>query len=77
MPGVDVEMDINIFRAAILLILMIAFIGVWVWAWSGKRKPAFKDASMLPLEEDKGVIPNDVDPNEETRPAGQGVTHVN
>ena len=77
MQGVDVEMDIDIVRSAILLILMFAFIGVWVWAWSGKRKRAFHDASMLPLEEDNGVIPNDVEPTDETRPTGEGVSHVN
>ena len=77
MQGVDVEMDINIVRGAILLVLMFAFIGLWVWAWSGKRKAAFQDASMLPLEEDNGVIPNDVDPTDETRPTGDGVNHVN
>jgi len=70
-------MDINVVRGAILLILMFAFIGLWVWAWSGKRKAAFRDASMLPLEEDKGVIPNDVDPTDESRPTGEGVSHVN
>ena len=70
-------MDINIARAAILLILMFAFIGLWIWAWSGKRKHAFEDASMLPLEEDNGVIPNDVEPTDETRPTGEGVSHVN
>ncbi len=77
MQGVDVEMDINIVRGAILLVLMFAFIGLWVWAWSGKRKAAFQDASMLPLEEDNGVIPNDVEPTDETRPTGEGVSHVN
>ena len=34
-------------------------------------------ASMLPLEEDAGEIPNDVDPINETRSTGQGVSHVN
>ncbi len=70
-------MDINIFRGAILLILIFAFLGLWAWAWSGKRKTAFTDASMLPLEEDNGVIPNDVEPTDETRSTGQGVRHVN
>jgi cytochrome c oxidase cbb3-type subunit 4 len=77
MQGVDVEMDINIFRGAILLILMLSFLGLIAWAWSSKRKSAFTDASMLPLEEDDGVIPNDVEPTDETRPTGEGVSHVN
>jgi hypothetical protein len=32
---------------------------------------------MLPLEEDKGEIPNNVDPTDETRSTGEGVSHVN
>ena len=82
MQGVDVEMDINIVRGAILLVLMFAFIGLWVWAWGRKRKPAFHEASMLPLEEDNGVIPNNDDPNNEgssnaEQAMGEGVNHVN
>jgi len=51
-------MDINVLRGAILIILMISFAGLWIWAWSRKRKPAFHEASMLPLEEDNGEIPS-------------------
>ena len=77
MPGVDVEMDINIFRGAILLVLIFAFLGLWAWAWSGKRKSAFHAASMLPLEEDNGVISDNVEPTDEARPTGKGESHVN
>ena len=56
-------MDINVFRAVILITLLISFVGLWVWAWSRKRKPAFHEASMLPLEEDNGHIPNFDGPN--------------
>jgi len=69
-------MDINIIRGIILLILIFAFIGLWAWAWSTKRKSAFSAASRLPLEEDHGDIPNEVDPTDETRPTGEGVSHV-
>jgi cytochrome c oxidase cbb3-type subunit 4 len=55
-------MDINILRGAILLILIISFLGLWVWAWSSKRKPAFDEASLLPLEEDNGQILNNEGP---------------
>jgi cytochrome c oxidase cbb3-type subunit 4 len=72
MQGVDVDMDVNIFRGVILIILMIGFAGLWVWAWSGKRKSAFHEASMLPLEEDLGEIPND-----EARMTGKDVHNVN
>jgi len=51
---------------------MISFAGLVVWAWSRKRKPAFHEASMLPLEEDHGEIPND-----EARMTGKGADHVN
>jgi cytochrome c oxidase cbb3-type subunit 4 len=70
-------MDINTFRGIILLVLIFAFIGLVAWAWSSKRKAAFSEASMLPLEEDKGEIPNNIDPTDETRSTGEGVSHVN
>ena len=51
-------MDINVARGAILLLLIFSFAGLWVWAWSRKRKPEFLRASMLPLEEDFGQVPD-------------------
>jgi len=51
-------MDINIFRAIIILLLIVGFLGMWVWAWSNRRKEAFHEMSMLPLEEDDGRIPD-------------------
>ena len=41
-----------------LIVVMGAFIGLWIWAWSHKRKATFREASMLPLEEDNGEIPD-------------------
>ena len=55
-------MDINIFRGAILLVLIVSFVGLWAWTWSGKRKAAFHEASMLPLEEDDDQILNNEGP---------------
>jgi cytochrome c oxidase cbb3-type subunit 4 len=49
--------DINLARGVVLILLIIAFIGIWAWAWSKKRKPEFRAASMLPLEEDEGAVP--------------------
>ena len=49
--------DINLARGAVLILLIIAFAGIWAWAWSKKRKAEFHAASMLPLEEDDGSIP--------------------
>ena len=51
------SIDINLARGAVLILLIIAFLGIWAWAWSKKRKPEFHAASMLPLEEDDGSIP--------------------
>ena len=51
------SIDINLARGAVLILLIIAFLGIWAWAWSKKRKPEFHAASMLPLEEDDGRIP--------------------
>ena len=50
-------MAASAFQGAMLIVLMLAFAGLWAWAWSKKRKDTFKQASMLPLEEDDGLIP--------------------
>jgi len=65
-------MDINIIRGAILLVLIFSFLGLVAWAWSGKRKQAFHEASMLPLEEDDGRILNNEGPA-----TGKEVNHAN
>ena len=49
--------DINLVRGAVLVLLIIAFVSLWAWAWSKKRKSVFHQASMLPLEEDDGQVP--------------------
>jgi cytochrome c oxidase cbb3-type subunit 4 len=51
------SIDINLARGAVLILLIIAFLGIWAWAWSKKRKADFHAASMLPLEEDDGTVP--------------------
>ncbi len=51
------DQTMSVIRGILMVGLIIAFLGMWVWAWSGKRKKAFHDASMLPLEEDDGQIP--------------------
>lgn len=65
-------MDINVLRGAILLVLIFSFLGLWAWAWSRKRKTAFHEASLLPLEEDNGVVPNSGDPTDEVPANGKG-----
>ncbi len=40
-------------RGLVLIALLFGFIGIWVWAWRKKRKPGFRAASLLPLEDDE------------------------
>jgi cytochrome c oxidase cbb3-type subunit 4 len=51
------SIDINLVRGILLILLIVAFLAIWAWAWSRKRKEAFREASMLPLEEDFGQVP--------------------
>jgi cytochrome c oxidase cbb3-type subunit 4 len=51
-------MDSPVYQGMMLIAMMVAFIGLWAWAWSRKRKAAFREASLLPLEEDNGEIPD-------------------
>lgn len=45
-------MDIGTIHSIWTLLVFIVFIGIVLWAWSGKRKPSFDKASMIPLEDD-------------------------
>ena len=56
------SIDINLVRGILLICLIIGFAGIWAWAWSKKRKPEFLAASMLPLEEDDGRVPQGNEP---------------
>jgi len=51
-------MDSPVYQGIMLVVVMGAFIGLWIWAWGHKRKATFREASMLPLEEDNGEIPD-------------------
>ena len=31
--------------------LLVVFIGGWLWAWSPRRRRAFDEAAMLPLDD--------------------------
>lgn len=50
-------LDSTVIRSAVLILMILAFLGIWAWAWSRNRKKAFDQASMLPLEEDDGHVP--------------------
>jgi len=54
---ISIELNMDLVRGILMVALIIAFLGMWAWAWSSKRKQVFRDASMLPLEEDNGHIP--------------------
>ena len=51
------SLDSNEIRGVVLILMILAFLGIWSWAWSKNRKKAFHEASMLPLEEDDGQVP--------------------
>ncbi|MEJ2384825.1 MAG: cbb3-type cytochrome c oxidase subunit 3 [Xanthomonadales bacterium] len=59
-------LDLNIIRAAVLILLIVGFLGIWAWAWSRHRKEDFEKLSQLPLEEDDGTVPED-DKTERTK----------
>jgi len=60
------SIDINLARGIVLILLILGFLAIWAWAWSRKRKPEFHAASMLPLEEDDGTVPEN-DKTESTK----------
>jgi len=60
-------LDSNLIRGAVLILMILAFLGIWAWAWSRNRKDAFREASMLPLEEDDGQAPQNDSEKERTK----------
>jgi cbb3-type cytochrome oxidase subunit 3 len=61
MPGAGVDVfpsvtTLHILRGLVLLALMAGFMGIWIWAWKRERKPEFRDASLLPLEDDEAAL---------------------
>ena len=45
-------MDINDLRSLLTVLSMASFAGIVWWAYSGRRKQAYEEAAMLPLEDD-------------------------
>ena len=60
-------LDSNLIRGAVLILMILAFAGIWAWAWSRNRKEVFDQASMLPLEEDDGQVPQNDSKKERTK----------
>ena len=50
------ETTLNVLRGLVLLALMAGFLGIWIWAWRSRRKRGFRDASLLPLEDDEAAL---------------------
>lgn len=50
-------MDINDLRSLITVLAFIAFIGIVWWAYSDRRKQAYDEAAMLPLDDDSPYVP--------------------
>ena len=60
-------LDSNLIRGVVLILMILAFLGIWGWAWSRNRKEAFREASMLPLEDDNGQVPDSDGVEEKTK----------
>jgi cytochrome c oxidase cbb3-type subunit 4 len=60
-------LDSNLIRGLVVILMILAFTGIWAWAWSRNRKESFHQASMLPLEEDDGQVPQNDSKNERTK----------
>lgn len=45
-------MDINDLRSLITVLSFVCFAGIVWWAYSGRREQAYKEAALLPLEDD-------------------------
>jgi len=45
-------MDINDLRSLFTVLTALCFVGIVWWAFSGRRKQAYDEAALLPLEDD-------------------------
>ena len=50
-------MDIGTFRGIVTAVLMALFIGLVLWAYSRRRHDEFEAAARLPLDDDRGRVP--------------------
>jgi cbb3-type cytochrome oxidase subunit 3 len=57
----------NLIRGVVLILMILAFTGIWAWAWGRNRKEVFHQASLLPLEEDDGQVPQNDSKKERTK----------
>ena len=57
-------MDINDLRSAFTVLALFVFLGIVWWAYSDRRKVAYEEAAMLPLDDDSEEIPQATRTNE-------------
>jgi cytochrome c oxidase cbb3-type subunit 4 len=57
-------MDINDLRSGFTVLALFVFLGIVWWAYSDRRKVAYEEAAMLPLDDDSEKIPQATRTNE-------------
>lgn len=50
-------MDINDLRSVFTVLSLLLFIGIVWWAYSDRRKKAYDEAALLPLDDDSPFVP--------------------
>ena len=45
-------MDIHLLRSLFTVLLFAVFIGIVLWAWSGRNRPRFDEAALLPFADE-------------------------
>jgi len=48
-------MDVNDLRIAVTVVSLLAFLGLFAWVWAGRRRQAFEQAALIPLDDDTKV----------------------
>jgi cytochrome c oxidase cbb3-type subunit IV len=59
-------MDINDLRTIFTVLAFLAFMGILWWAFSDRRKQAYEEAAMLPLDDDSEFV-SQATPNTERK----------
>ncbi|MCK9517200.1 MAG: cbb3-type cytochrome c oxidase subunit 3 [Ottowia sp.] len=45
-------MDIHLLRSLFTVLLFAIFVGIVLWAWSGRNRPRFDEAALLPFADE-------------------------
>jgi cytochrome c oxidase cbb3-type subunit IV len=46
-------MDVNDFRSAVTVLMLLCFVAIVAWALGPRRRRAFEEAAQLPLADDE------------------------